>query len=233
MAPAPEPESALLAWLGTHQLQPPPEWPARIARFHQLLLAANADCNLTAITGYGDFLHKHIADSLLLAAACPALRTAALDLADIGCGGGFPGLPLALTFPRLRCVEIDSLAKKVALVGRFIEDLHLTGCRAVAGSARELARRPEFAGHFDLVVVRAVGDTPDLIKTCRGFLKPAGQLVAYKTPAQVEAERLLVEREAAKFHLAVSVSPIFDLPASAGQRQFWLLTRAAAVPSQS
>jgi len=216
----------LLRYLTTLDIQPPDGWEERIGALHGQLVAANQRTNLTRVTDLEDFLVKHVADSLLVVAAWPAIRDAELRIADVGCGGGFPGLPLALTFPRLALTEIDSSAKKIACVAKMIEDLELSRCRAIAGRARELARRDELRETFHLVLARAVSDTPRLIKECRRFLTPEhGALIAYKTPKHVDEERELVARESTKAGLDARVSEVYRLPGDHGERQFWILSR--------
>ncbi len=221
--------SVLGRYLAAWQICPAGETlPGRLNEFYQALLEANKSCNLTRITAYRDFLYKHIADSLLAAAAWPELQREALQVADVGCGGGFPGLPLALAFPQLRCTEIDRTGKKIACVRGFIERLGLDNCEAVHGNARELSRLEQYQSRYEVVVSRAVADTPALIRDCRGFLKARdGVLIVCKTPDQIGEERQLVEREAAKARLTVRASEIYELPENLGRRQFWLLTNTS------
>ncbi|MEM7236113.1 MAG: 16S rRNA (guanine(527)-N(7))-methyltransferase RsmG, partial [Planctomycetota bacterium] len=201
----------------------PEDYEVRIEHFYAELLKANDECNLTRITDREDFLLKHVVDSLLAPLAFPALATETLQIADVGCGGGIPGIPLALAFPGLACTEIDSVAKKIERVDRFLRELGLSSSRAIAGRARELARQDEHLGAYDVVIARAVSETPKLIKECRRLLRPGGALLAYKTPEQLESERTLVEREAKKAKLSVRTSDIYRLPQDAGSRQFWIL----------
>ncbi len=208
----------------------PPDWIEKLRTFHTLLSAANAQHNLTRITDFDDYLFKHVADSLLATRVYPSLRDTELSVADVGCGAGFPGLPLAMAFPRLSVNEIDSATKKIWCVERFIEELGLSRCQTILGRARELSRSEDYHHAFDLVLARAVGDTPTLIRECRGLLKPErSALVVYKTPRSLAEEKKRVERESAKAHLEAQESEIFSLPGQRGKRQFWILSRGATV----
>lgn len=204
----------------------PESAPDRLTELHGLLVRANREVNLTRITSFEDYLWKHVADSLLAAAAFPPLGSRPLRGADVGCGAGFPALPLAIAFPGLRIRAIDSTARKIDRVREFIAALSLTNCDATAGRARELGRTEPFREAFDVVVARAVSGTADLIRECRALLgRPGGVLLAYKTPTAVAAEREEVLRSAARAGLEARASDEWSLPADRGDRQFWILRR--------
>jgi 16S rRNA (guanine527-N7)-methyltransferase len=209
-------------------LRLPAGWSERIERLHALLVEANARLNLTRLEGRDDFLWKHVADSLLVARAWPAIARDPLRVADVGCGGGFPGLPLAITFGGLRVAEIDSSRKRIAAVERFIAELGLSRCEALAARARELGRRAGSSGAFDLVLARAVGATADLVKECRRLLAPGGALILYKTPAQAAEEAGEAERAARKAGLELRHSEVLELPGGRGTRQFAVVAAPAA-----
>lgn len=222
-----EEAASIATWIASHGVALPDGFSDRIERFRELVLEANERVNLTRITAPGDFFRKHVADSLLLALALPAIQTSTLELLDVGCGAGIPGIPLALAFPSLSITEVDSMAKKVQEVEWIIRSLGLERARALHARARELAHRKEHQERYDLVVARAVTDTAILIRECRRLLRPGGALVTYKTPAQAAQEIPLVTREAEKFHLDAAISASWHLPENAGERVFWLIARPA------
>lgn len=191
-------------------------------RFFELLSSANAEFNLTRITSREEFEIKHVADSLAAARFFPELTRDALRIADIGCGAGFPSLVLAAAFPRLNVTAIDSTHKKIAFVDAAARELGLDNLRPVAGRAVELARRPEFAGKFDIVTARAVATAEKLCSEGRKMLAPGGRFILYKTPGQAdELAELGPDRG-----MSWKKTPVFDLPGGAGRRLFLTGTRS-------
>lgn len=177
----------------------------------------NRNVNLTRITGKADFDLKHAADSLCIFRLRPELLTASAQVADIGCGAGFPGLILALAAPALELTAIDSTGKKIAFVAAAKERLGLTNLHPVRGRAVELNRKPEFRGRFDVVTARAVADSPRIHGECRDFPAPGGRFVFYKTPAQAAEELPVLNKIPG---MTWRISPTFALPENAGERCF-------------
>jgi 16S rRNA (guanine527-N7)-methyltransferase len=186
------------------------------------LVKANRRTNLTRITSPGEFWNLHVLDSLSVGIAIPALLDSSFRVADVGCGAGFPLLPLAWANPALELTGIESRGKKVEFIRAEIESLGLTNARVIQAQAREAGRLEEFAGQFDVVLLRAVGPAGKMLRECRSLLKPApeSKIIFYKTPAAVETERPEAQREADKYHLELTESPVFHLPADTGERQF-------------
>lgn len=80
---------------------------------------------------------------------------------DMGCGGGFPGIPLAIMFPDVRFHLVDSIGKKVRVAGEIAEAIGLTNVRTSHSRAQEIKEK------YSFVVSRAVMQLPDLVKICR------------------------------------------------------------------
>ena len=225
----------IIEYLKQQEITPlPANWRFNIRAYFELLSEANHHFNLTKIRSFDTFLLKHILDSLLLVKVIPTLKTEAFTIADIGCGAGCPGLPLAISFPHLQLSEIDSSTKKINFVQSVIHSLQLSNCRAIHGKARELACQSKYQYGFDLVLARAVSNTARLIKECRLLLrKPLGSLVAYKTTNGITRERALTEREAKKHRLDLTISATYTLPEHQSKRQFFLIsTKPNATSSQ-
>ena len=204
----------------------PEKWAENIHLYHDSLCAQNAKTNLTRITSFDEFLVKHIADSLIVVSVLPAISTYELNIADVGSGAGFPGVPLALTFPDLNLTTIDSVKKKTSFIQQLVANLHLKNCQTVLGRARELSRMPEFKERFDIVLARAVSDTASLIRECHQMLKKdGGSLILYKTPKSIASERSEGLSEAKKRNLTISESAVYALPGDFGERQFLIIRK--------
>jgi 16S rRNA (guanine527-N7)-methyltransferase len=133
----------------------------------------NAQVNLTAVDTLDGILSVHILDSLSVVAHLGAARR----VIDVGTGGGFPGLPLALACPEREFVLIDGTQKKITFVQQMIDALRLTNAQAHALRAEQY--RPTEL--FDVVIVRAVAALEKLIKQTGHLLRrPDGLILAMK-----------------------------------------------------
>jgi 16S rRNA (guanine527-N7)-methyltransferase len=152
---------------------------AAIADHVRLLLAWTAAINLTAIREPVAAAREHVLDSLT---ALPLLRSRnTSDLLDIGSGGGFPGIPLALALPRARTVLVESVGKKATFLAAVLDALELRPRVAVAATRAEtLAADPHHRGRWSTVVVRAVGPLAELAELSLPLLAPGGVMVAWK-----------------------------------------------------
>jgi len=147
-------------------------------RLRQLVLRGNERMNLTRLVEPGDFLVKHVLDSLLPFAIVPTLRDLPerLVAADLGSGAGFPGLPLARSRPGWTITLLERTRKKATFLAETIEELSVTNARVLAADAREAAMR----GACGVVTARAVGEIADVVRAASGLLAPHGILVHYK-----------------------------------------------------
>ncbi|NQZ57011.1 MAG: 16S rRNA (guanine(527)-N(7))-methyltransferase RsmG [Lentisphaeraceae bacterium] len=186
--------------------------------------AINDIHNLTRITSPADFFEKHVVDSLLIGIIAPELMTGTYKIADVGCGGGFPCLPLAMVNPNLDIHGVESLNKKVTAVNEVAKSCGLTNLFVHKARAREFSRLPEFNKSFDVVTARAVATADILIRECRQMLKPDGRLLFYKTPEAIEKEMKLTVRDSKKHNLKLELSEIIHLSKESGDRQFYMLS---------
>lgn len=152
----------------------------KLLRYRDMTLEWNNKVNLTAITNSDDFIHKHYVDSLLCADAKELLQ--ARKVLDLGTGGGFPGIPLAIFYPEKSFVLLDSLQKRLKIVRLMADEIGLRNIEVVHARAEDLARMPKYREQFDLCVSRAVANLSTLSELCLPFVKTGGTFIAYKGP---------------------------------------------------
>lgn len=143
--------------------------------FMDALLETNKHINLTRIVDEEEFVQKHLIDSLIA-----ELPKGTKTVADIGTGGGFPGVPLAILYDDMAFTLIDSTAKKLNAVKAITDKLGLTNITYLPGRAEEIAQDPAYREGFDVVVSRAVADYPVLCELCLPFVKVGGSFYAWK-----------------------------------------------------
>lgn len=161
----------------------------QLEQYRELLLTWNARFNLTAITDEQDVLIRHFVDSLTVLRVLP---NRPLTLLDVGTGPGFPGIPLKMARPDLTVTVVDSTSKKVRFCAEVIQQLGLTGIRAIHGRAEEMAHQPQFREQFDVVTARAVAPLPTLVEYLMPFVRPGGLCIAMKgSDAENEAAQAM------------------------------------------
>jgi 16S rRNA (guanine527-N7)-methyltransferase len=187
----PNPEALWLSTLNWH----PNDYQQRSFQvLYSALVEINQHINLTRITTPEDFWEKHLWDALqgispwLSRNTGQTLATAKQGLSsqdtfavmDIGTGGGFPGLPVALAQPHWQVSLLDSTQKKIAAIKSIAEKLGLSNVHLLADRAEQVGHQPLHREAFDLVLIRAVGPTNTCAEYALPLLKPGGQAVLYR-----------------------------------------------------
>ncbi len=145
-------------------------------RLTEEMLRVNAYMNITAITEPHDITVKHYADCALIAPLIPQNAR----LCDIGCGGGFPSLPISILRPDVRITAVDSTKKKLDYVQSTAALLELPNLSTKAARAEELGRDITFREQFDVVTARAVARMNVLCEWCLPLVKRGGMFLAMK-----------------------------------------------------
>jgi len=180
LAPLPPAYAATVdAGLDCLRLQLPADARAAIDDHVRLLLAWNEAINLTAIREPADIARLHVLDALT---AAPVLARRGIGrLLDIGSGGGYPGLPLAVALRADRALLVDSVGKKVRFLRTVIEATGL-GRRIAAEHQRAeaIARDRRDREAWPAVTARAVTSLAELVELALPLVSPGGVLVAWK-----------------------------------------------------
>ena len=145
-----------------------------LCAYYEKVVECNKAFNLTAITEEKDFAVKHIIDSLAGVSEIPH----GAKLCDIGSGGGFPSMPIAIAREDVSVTALDATAKKMAFVAQSAKELGIKNISTIAGRAEE--QKAQFA-KYDAVTARAVSALPILLELAMPFLKVGGLFLAYKT----------------------------------------------------
>lgn len=152
----------------------------QLTEYYSLLIEWNKRTNLTALTDPGDYVYKHVLDSLYPY----RFINGQSNLVDIGTGAGFPGLPLKIVWPDLSLTLVEASAKKVA----FLEHC----CAALKVDAEVIQTRAEELGQgpkretFSLATTRAVAVMAVISEYCLPLLAQGGLLLALKGPSGEE-----------------------------------------------
>ena len=147
-----------------------------LMEYKNAVLEQNRTMNLTAITDEKDFIIKHILDSL---SGVPFIDKQEGKLIDVGCGGGFPSVPIAIALPNISVTAIDSTAKKVNFINNAISKLKINNICAETARAEDLGRG-QMRGTFDFATARAVANLHILLELVIPLLKTGGKFIAYK-----------------------------------------------------
>ena len=141
----------------------------------EMLIETNKITNLTAITDEDGIILKHFVDCASIANLIPPCA----KVIDVGCGGGFPSLPIAIIRDDIQVVSLDSTGKKIEFVNKAINALDLKLSKAICTRAEEYANSARES--FDCAVSRAVARLNVLSELCIPLIKQGGIFIAMKS----------------------------------------------------
>ena len=160
-----------------------PQSQTALQRFVTLLMEANQVMNLTACKSGAELWERHVLDSLTL---LPHLPQGA-SVADIGSGGGFPALPLAIARSDLKVTLIEATGKKCGFLQSVVDDLNLRNARVINARSELVAHERDHREAYDFCTARAVSAMRVLLELALPFVKVGGAVLAMKG-ANVQAE---------------------------------------------
>lgn len=146
------------------------------------MLEVNKHLNLTAIKDEDGVILKHLVDS---SACVPFIREGA-RVCDIGCGGGFPSLVIAILRGDVSVLGVDSVAKKVKYVEDTASLLGLDNIVVSSRRAEELGQDKSYRESFDVVTARAVARLNTLCELCLPLVKVGGYFISMKSQSTSE-----------------------------------------------
>ncbi len=152
--------------------------------FANILAEKSKVMNLTAITDMHGVIFKHFCDCAPLCKYFEKNKT----VIDVGCGAGFPSVPLAILRPDLQITSLDSTAKKIAFINESMNKVGVTNLKAVSARAEEYAA--DNRERFDYATSRAVARLNILCELCLPLVKVGGVFVPMKA---TQAEDELIE----------------------------------------
>jgi len=141
----------------------------------------NEKINITSVKTDAGIYTKHIADSVSLSFLPEMRELPSPSVCDVGCGGGFPGLPVKAMLPNIRLAMLDSTEKKLRAVEETSKLLGFSGMTFYPARAEEIGRENGKRESFDIVFSRAVAPLNVLSELCLPLVKQGGYFLAMKS----------------------------------------------------
>ena len=189
-------------------------------------LVAGEPAAITTVRDPAEGADAHVADSLV-ALDLPAVR-AARRVADLGSGGGFPGLALAIALPAAGVALVESVGRKCAFLAHAAGELGLANVEVINARAEAW---PDGIGAQDLVVARALASLPVLVEYAAPLLEPGGALVAWKgrrEPAEEADGAAAADALGMSAPTAIPVEPF----SRSRDRHLYLSSKVSPTPSR-
>ncbi len=215
--------TTLLQGLQTLQLPMPEDQARQLCAFGAAVVRQNEVMNLTAITEPAAVAKLHLLDSVSL------LKCADLTgktLIDVGCGAGFPGVPVKIACPGVRLTLLDSLGKRMKWLESILPQLGVEA-RCITARAEEFAAKEREV--YDYATSRAVARLPVLLELTAPFVKVGGAVLAMKGSA---AQEELEESKNAIARLGLSLERIHHFPVDGADHAVIVLRKVSSTPAQ-
>lgn len=174
-------------------------------RYIDVFLAQNAKLNLISKNDEKYLWEKHIFDSLSIEKFFNTIDITGIRLLDIGTGGGFPAVPVALAYPTLEVFGLDSIRKKINAIEAIKEELEIKNLHPICDRAENIKER------FDIVTSRAVASLKIISRYALPLLKKDGYFIAYKS-RKVEDEISEAKDVLRKYQAKIVDIITYDLP---------------------
>ncbi len=160
--------------------------------YMKIFLEENSKVNLISKNDEKYLWEKHVFDSLAIENFFEKFDTSKIKtILDIGTGGGFPSIPIAITYPHLKVTALDSIAKKIRAVQTIKDKLNIENLEPICTRVENLDAK------FDMITSRAVSSLKNICEYALPKLKKGGYFVAYKsrkTPQEIEEANPILKK---------------------------------------
>ena len=196
----------------------------QLCAFGRAMVRQNEVMNLTGITEDAPVAKLHLLDSLTVL-ACADLK--GKKIIDVGCGAGFPGVPLSIACPDASVTLLDSLAKRMNWLETVLPQLGVKNAECVTARAEEaVAARRE---SYDFATSRAVARLNILLELTAPYVKVGGKVLAMKGAA---AREELEEAKSAISKLGLKLEEVREFPVDGSQHAVIVLRKVAPTPAK-
>jgi 16S rRNA (guanine527-N7)-methyltransferase len=195
----------------------------KLCAFGQAVIEQNKVMNLTAITEPAQVAILHLADCVSL------LKVADLKgkkLIDVGCGAGFPGVPLKIACPETELTLLDSLGKRMHWLEEILPTLGVEASYIIGRAEEALEGRRE---QYDFATSRAVARLNILLELTAPYVKVGGKVLAMKGAA---AEEELLEAKGAIKKLGLQLEGVHTFPLDGTAHNVMVFRKVSSTPSQ-
>ena len=196
----------------------------QLCDFGRAMVKQNEVMNLTGITEDAPVAKLHLLDSLTVM-SCADLE--GKTLIDVGCGAGFPGVPLSIACPSAKVTLLDSLAKRMNWLETVLPQLGVKNAECITARAEEaVATRRE---SYDFATSRAVARLNILLELTAPYVKVGGAVLAMKGAA---AKEELEEAKSAISKLGLKIEQVREFPVDGTAHAVIVLRKVAATPAK-
>lgn len=175
-------------------------------QFKAVFLEQNSILNLISKNEEMFLYEKHIYDSLAIKLFFEKHNVQSGDLLDIGTGGGFPAVPIAIEYPNFQVIALDSIRKKINAINAIKSELNITNLEPLCDRAENIKNQT-----FEIITSRAVAPVSLLLKYVAPLLAGNGYFIAYKSK-KAEEELREAQSELKKYKIKCIDKIDYTLP---------------------
>ncbi len=194
-----------------------------LCAFGEAVVEQNKVMNLTAITEPSQVAKLHLLDSLSL---LTVENLAGKRIIDVGCGAGFPGVPVKIACPQAELTLLDSLGKRMSWLERILPELGVEATCVTARAEEAVITRRE---QYDIATSRAVARLNILLELTAPYVKVGGAVLAMKGTA---AQEELAEAKNAIHRLGMKLERVAEFPVDGTAHTVIVLRKIAPTPAQ-